>query len=53
MSTNAILEVDGKVYELPVIHGSEGEKGIDVSQLLSKTGYITVDPGYVNTGSCT
>jgi len=41
-----------KEYELPVFEGSEGEKAIDISELRAKTGFITLDPGYVNTGSC-
>jgi citrate synthase len=52
MSDTAILQLPGQdAVELPVITGSEGEKAIDVSKLRSKTGYITLDPGYVNTGS--
>jgi citrate synthase len=39
-------------YELPVIVGSEGEKAIDISKLRQTTGFITLDPGYANTGSC-
>jgi citrate synthase len=42
-----------KVCELPVIVGSEGEKGIDISKLRQTTGLITLDPGFANTGSCT
>ena len=42
-----------KEYELPVVAGSEGEKAIDISKLRAATGLITLDPGYVNTGSCT
>lgn len=53
MSEIAKLIVDGKEYEFPVIMGDEGEKGIDISNLRSETGYITMDPGYVNTGSTT
>ncbi len=49
----AKLELDGKQYELPEIVGSEGERAVDVSNLRSKTGYITLDDGYGNTGSCT
>lgn len=45
------LIIDGKEYELPVIEGSEGEKAIDISKLRAETGYITIDPGYKNTGS--
>lgn len=36
---------------LPVVEGSEGERGIDISQLRGKTGLVTLDEGYVNTGS--
>ena len=47
------LEIDGKINTLPVVVGSEGEKGIDISNLRASTGYITLDDGYGNTGSCT
>ena len=39
-------------YEFPVIKGSENEKAIDIKTLRAKTGMITYDPGYKNTGSC-
>ena len=48
----AKLELDGKVLELAVVEGSEGERGIDISSLRNKSGYITLDDGYGNTGSC-
>ncbi len=48
----AKLELDGKQYELPTMMGTEGERAIDISSLRSKTGYITLDDGYGNTGSC-
>ena len=35
-----------------MVVGTENEKGIDISHLRSETGYITLDPGYGNTGSC-
>ena len=41
-----------QTIELPVIIGSEGEKAVDITQLRSKTGFITYDPGFANTGSC-
>jgi citrate synthase len=44
--------VDGKRFEFPVVEGTEKELGIDVSSLRGKTGYITLDDGYGNTGSC-
>jgi citrate synthase len=46
------LLLDGKEYDLPVVEGSEGELGIDISKLRAMTGAITLDPGYGNTGSC-
>jgi citrate synthase len=48
----ATLVLEGREHQLPVVVGSEGEKAIDISQLRSKTGYITLDPGYGNTGAC-
>ena len=51
MSTATLL-LKGKEYELPVIEGTEGETAIDITSLRAKTGAITFDPGYVNTGSC-
>ncbi len=53
MSDSVELKVDGKVHKLPVIVGSEGEKAIDIKKLRQDTGYITIDSGYGNTGSCT
>ncbi|MHB1305878.1 MAG: citrate synthase [Limisphaerales bacterium] len=52
MSQTAKVEIEGKTYELPIIVGSEGEKSIDISQFRNETGYITLDDGYGNTGSC-
>ena len=46
------LILKDKTIELPVITGSENEKGIDVTHLRSETNYITYDPSYGNTGSC-
>ena len=52
MPETARLELDGKVYELPTFVGSEGERAIDIAKLRDVTGYITLDDGYGNTGSC-
>lgn len=53
MSKNAILEINGKKYEFPLISGTENEVAIDIKSLRSVTGgLITLDPGYKNTGSC-
>ena len=51
MSEIAKIELDGTIYELPVIVGSENEKAIDISKLRDLTGYITLDNGYKNTGA--
>lgn len=48
----AELKLDGKSYYLPVIEGIEGEKAVDIRSLRAQTGYITLDSGYMNTGSC-
>jgi citrate synthase len=48
----AKLSLDGKDYELPVVVGSEGEVGVDITQLRAKSGAITLDQGYGNTGAC-
>ena len=52
MSRTAKLELDGKSYELPIVEGTEKELAIDISSLRAQTGYITLDDGYGNTGSC-
>ena len=51
MSDFVELNYDGKVYQLPIIEGSEGEKAIDISKLRSASGLITIDKGFKNTGS--
>ena len=51
MST-AKLTLDGRDYEFPVVVGTEAEVGIDFTKLRARTGAISIDPGYGNTGSC-
>ena len=52
MSEIAKIELGGNSYELPIVEGTEQEKGIDISKLRGGTGgYITLDPGFKNTGS--
>ena len=52
MSKTIKISYNESNYEFPIIEGSENEKGIDIQNLRSKTGLITYDPGYKNTGSC-
>ncbi len=47
----AILKIDGKEVELPILQGTAGQDVIDV-RALGATGYFTYDPGFMATGSC-
>ena len=51
-SEKAIITLNGKSFDFPVVSGTEGNKAIDISTLRSRTGYITLDEGLANTGSC-
>jgi citrate synthase len=46
------MAINGKELELPIVVGSEDETGIDISQLRKRSGVVTLDTGYGNTGSC-
>jgi len=48
----AKLILDNKEIDLDIIRGTESESAIDITKLRSQIGYITLDPGYANTGSC-
>ena len=52
MDKTVDLILDGKTCKLPLIEGSEKERAIDISALRNESGYITLDDGYANTGSC-
>ncbi|MEL7337481.1 MAG: citrate/2-methylcitrate synthase, partial [Planctomycetota bacterium] len=47
------LIVGDTEIEMPVVIGSEGERGIDIAALRRETGLVTLDEGFVNTGSTT
>jgi len=49
----AELKLEGKTIKLPIITGTEGEKAIDIRNLRSESGYITLDSGFGNTGATT
>ncbi|HVX62217.1 MAG TPA: citrate synthase [Pirellulales bacterium] len=53
MSEVAKLRLGEREIDLPIITGTEGERAVDISQLRAQTGCITLDEGYVNTGSTT
>jgi len=52
MARTATISFGDKKFEYPVVEGTEGELGIDISKLRADTGLITLDAGYGNTGSC-
>lgn len=51
MSDNAEIRFRGQSWEFPVVEGTEHEKGIDISKLRDRTGLVTLDNGYQNTGA--
>jgi citrate synthase len=46
------LKLNGQSYQLPLVEGTEKERAVDISTLRNQSGYITLDDGYANTGSC-
>jgi len=52
MSETCKLQLGNRTLELPVFVGTEAERGIDITRLRGESGYITLDDGYGNTGSC-
>ena len=52
MTKKATLTIDDEHYELDVTIGSENEKCIDIQKLRAQSGFITMDPGFGNTGAC-
>lgn len=51
LSEPAVLKFGEHQLDVPVVEGSEGELGLDIAKLRASTGMITIDEGYVNTGS--
>ncbi|MCA1568780.1 MAG: citrate synthase [Chloroflexi bacterium] len=50
--TGATLRIGERELDLPIVDGTEGDSGLDISDLRGETGLITLDPGYGNTGAC-
>jgi citrate synthase len=51
MTEQAIIQLGDTKIEAPIVVGSEDERAIDVAQLRAKTGYVTLDPAFMNTAS--
>jgi citrate synthase len=47
----AVLSVNGKKINLPVIEGTEGQFGIDISTLKRDAGAVVFDNGFANSSS--
>jgi citrate synthase len=45
------INLGNQELELPVVIGTEGERGLDIQNLRAKTGYVTLDPAFMNTAS--
>ena len=46
------LRLGDRQTACPVVVGTEDEHAIDITRLRNETGYIALDPGFANTGSC-
>jgi citrate synthase len=51
MAETAKLILGDQTIELPIIEGSEGERAVDITKLRGKTGYVSYDNGFANTGA--
>lgn len=51
MANNVKLTYNNQDFEFPIVQGTTGDIGIDISKLRAQTGLVTLDPGYKNTGS--
>jgi citrate synthase len=52
MSQKALLQIDGKQIELPVLIGTDGQKAVDISKLYDEHGITTFDPSLGSTSVC-
>jgi citrate synthase len=51
VTDKAIITLGDTKLEAPIVVGSEGERAIDISQLRTQTGLVTLDPAFMNTAS--
>lgn len=52
MENTGTIRLGNENFEFPIIEGTLGEKALDTRALRAKSGCITFDEGYGNTGSC-
>jgi citrate synthase len=48
----ATLSYPGGEHTMEIVEATEGASGVQLGKMLGDTGLITLDPGFVNTGSC-
>lgn len=46
------LIIEGREYTFPILHGTDGEKFLDLRTLHTQSGYLIFDPGFMATGLC-
>jgi citrate synthase len=51
VTDKAIITLGDTKFEAPLVVGTEGERALDIAQLRAKTGYVTIDPAFMNTAS--
>jgi citrate synthase len=51
VTDKAIITLGDTKFEAPIIVGTEDERAIDIGALRAKTGYVTLDPAFMNTAS--
>ena len=51
-TAGAVLRSGDKEFACPLVESTEGSDGYDISKLLKETGRVALDPGFVNTASC-
>jgi citrate synthase len=52
VSSQGSLETPHGSLSLSVANSVEGPSGLDVAKMLAQTGYVTYDPGFMNTATC-
>jgi len=48
----AVLTVDGRSVELPIVGGTLGRRAIDIRKLFASSGKFAYDPGFFSTAVC-
>jgi citrate synthase len=52
MADGAVLQFPGGQMDLPLVPATDGNEGVDISDLLRRSGRVALDVGFVNTASC-